>query len=176
MRRHRWLIISTPASTPPARPMSTSSTRSHSESISLSDFYLRFSEAIRTYHKRTRNDLFFHPFASLFQSCNDSTVALSLLQRHARVSLPPRFSDERLKSLFTPTLSGLYNISSGVHEGVLVIVDVYSFRTCILLNGVFFSGIQLITGESYLSCHWRLRVPRGFAFGNIAHELSPRRV
>ena len=135
--------------------MSTSSTRSRSDLISLSDFHLRFSEAIRTYHKRTKNDLLFHPLASLFQSCNDSTVALSLLQRHAQVSRPlaPRISDEQLKSLLSPTLSGLYNISLNGDEGVgLVIVDVYSFRTFISLNGVIFSGI--ITGESYLSCHW----------------------
>lgn len=91
---------------------------SRSPSISLSPFHLSFSEAIRTYHKRTKNDLLFHPLASLFQSCNDPAVALSLLQHHAQVSDQPRISDEQLKSLPIPTLTGLYAISSTSDEGV----------------------------------------------------------
>jgi hypothetical protein len=126
-------------------------TRSHS--TPPISFHSSFSEAIRTYHKRTKNDLLLHPLAPLFQSCNDPAVALSLLQRHAQVSHPPRISDEQLESLLIPTLIGLYAISSIGDEGDgLVIVNVCSFRTYILLNGGFFSGI--ISGESYLSCHW----------------------
>jgi hypothetical protein len=114
-----------------------------SPSISLSSFHLNFREAILTYNKRTKNDLLFHPLAPLFQSCNDPALALSLLQRHAQASPQNWISDEKLKTLLVPTLFGLYAISSGGSPGDagvgLVIVEVCSFRTCILLNGVFFN-------------------------------------
>ena len=102
-------------------------TRSHSLAVSLSSFHLSFSEAILKYNKLTKNDLFFHPLAPLFQSCNDPAVAVSLLQRHAQVFPQPRISDEQLKGLLNPTLIGLYAISSSDDEGVgLVSVDVCS--------------------------------------------------
>jgi hypothetical protein len=131
-----------PASTPPALPMSNPATIHRSPSISLSSFHLSFREAILTYNKRTKNDLLFHPLAPLFQSCNDPALALSLLQRHAQASPQSWISDEKLKTLLVPTLFGLYAISSGGSSGDagvgLVIVEVCSFITCILLNGVFF--------------------------------------
>lgn len=114
----------------PALPM-----RQHtrSPSTSLSTFHSDFSKAIREYHKRTNNDLLLHPLAPLFQSCNDPTVALFLLQRHAQaqVSDKHRISDEQLKSLLIPTLNGLYTISSnGIGDASvgLVIINVCSFR------------------------------------------------
>ena len=135
----------TPAGTPTplALPMPPRPVRSPSPSISLSSFHSSFHKAILTYNKRTNNDLLFHPLAPLSQSCNDPALALSLLQRHAQPTQvltpqPPRISDEQLKSLLTPTLIGLFAISTSDDEGVgLVIVDVCSFRTCILLNGIF---------------------------------------
>ena len=130
--------------------MPTSRPAARSSSMSLSSFHSTFREAILTYNKRTKNDLLFHPLAPLFQSCNDPAVALSLLQRHAQQSPQPRISDEQLKSMLTPTLNGLYAISSSDGEGVgLVLVDSYPIGRS--FNGVF-SGI--IAGESYLSCHW----------------------
>ena len=132
-----------------SRTMSTS--YASSSPISLSTFHLSFREAIRTYHKRTKNDLLLHPLAPLFQSCNDPVVALSLLQRHAQVSSRHRISNEQLKSLLTPTLIGLYAISSIGDEGVgIVIVELCSFMTCIYFRA--FLGI--ITREGYFSCYW----------------------
>ena len=123
----------------PSRPVRSSSC----PSISLSPFHLSFSKAILTYNKRTKNNLLFHPLASLFQSCSDPALALSLLQRHAQVFSQPRISDEQLKSLLNPTLIGLFVISSSYDEGVgLVIPDVCFFSTCILLNGIFFKGLS----------------------------------
>jgi hypothetical protein len=104
--------------------MSTRPALPPTPSVSLSNFHLNFREAILTYNKRTKNDLLFHPLAPLFQSCNDPTLALSLLQRHAQLSPQNRISDEQLKTLLIPTLIGLYAISSGSDEGVgLVIVE-----------------------------------------------------
>ena len=121
----------------PAMPITLRRPPTRSSSITLSPFHLIFRNAILTYNKRTKNDLLFHPLASLFQSCNDPAVAISLLQTHAQLSPQHRISDEQLKSLLTPILIGLYAISSSDGEGVgLVIVDVCSFRTCVFLNKV----------------------------------------
>jgi hypothetical protein len=143
---------STPASTPAAPlPMSAPRHPAPSPSVSPSPFRLNFNNAILKYNKRTNNDLRFHPLASLFQSCNDPALALSLLQRHAQVSPQPRIDDEQLKTLLYPTLIGLYAISLSDDEGVgLVIFDGCSFRTY-FIQGDF---LGIITGESYLSCHW----------------------
>jgi hypothetical protein len=92
-------------------------------SVSLSNFHQNFREAILTYNKRTKNDLLFHVLAPLFQSCNDPTLALSLLQRHAQESTPNRISDEELKTTLLPTLIGLYAISTGSDESVGLVID-----------------------------------------------------
>ncbi|KAH9989544.1 hypothetical protein BJV77DRAFT_963822 [Russula vinacea] len=76
---------------------------------------------MRTYRRRTKNDLVFHPLAAVFQSCNDPGVALSVFQRAAH---RPRINDEDLKKLLGPTLTGLYSLSPNLKDGVgLVIVD-----------------------------------------------------
>jgi hypothetical protein len=139
-----------PKTVPLALPMPMSSTPSPPP-ITLSAFHLKFSEAVRAYNKRTKNDLLFHPLAPVFQSCNDPAVALSVLQRTAQLSHRPGVSYEYLKSLLSPTLIGLYAISSSVEEGVgLVIVDSCSFRTCTLIK-FFYSGI--ITREIHFGCN-----------------------
>lgn len=127
---------------------------SRSPSASLSKFHLSFREAILAYNKRTKNDIHFDPLAPLFQSCNDPTLALSLLQRHAQASPQNRISDEQLRTLLIPTLIGLYTISSGGDEGIgLVIVELFSCRRVFYSTEVFFL-IGTITGESHLSCYW----------------------
>ena len=99
--------------------------------IALSAFHLKFSEAVRAYNKRTKNDLLSHPLATVFQSCNDPAVALSVLQRSVQVSHRPGVGYEHLKSIVNPTLIGLYAISSSVEEGVgLVIVNSSASKAC----------------------------------------------
>jgi hypothetical protein len=91
---------------------------------------------MRTYSRRTKNDLVFHPLAAMFQSCNDPGVALSVFQHAAH---RPQINDEGLKELLSSTLIGLYAISPSVEEGVgLVIVVSCSFRRYTL---TFISGI-----------------------------------
>ena len=81
---------------------------------------------MRTYSRRTKIDLVFHPLAAVFQSCNDPGVALFLFQRSAH---RPWINDESLKDLLSLTFIGLYSLSPSVKEGVgLVIVDSCSFR------------------------------------------------
>jgi hypothetical protein len=111
--------------------------------IALSNFHSKFSEAVRSYNNRTKNDLLFHPLAPVFQSCNDPAVALSVLQRVSH-----RSSDEHLKSLLSPTLIGLYSISLSVEEGVgLVIVGSFSFRTCTLIKNI---SLQILSPEKVI--------------------------
>ena len=102
---------------------------------------------MRTYSRRTKIDLVFHPLAAVFQSCNDPGVALSVFQHAAH---RPRINDEGFKDLLSSTLTGLYAISPSVKEGVgLVIVDSCSFRRRTL---TFTLGT--ITRESHLGCYW----------------------
>ena len=61
----------------------------------------------------------------------DPAVALSVLQRSVQVSHRPGVGYEHLKSIVSPTLIGLYAISSSVEEGVgLVIVNPCSSKVC----------------------------------------------
>ena len=102
---------------------------------------------MRTYSRRIKIDLVFHPLAAVFQSCNDPGVALSVFQ-HA--THRPRINDEGFKDLLSSTLTGLYAISPSVKEGVgLVIIDSCSFRRRTL---TFTLGT--ITRESHLGCYW----------------------
>ena len=136
---------STPSLSPP--PTLSKPGSSTPPPIALSAFHSKFSDAMRTYSRRTKIDLVFHPLAAVFQSCNDPGVALSLFQRSAH---RPRINDESLKDLLSPTFIGLYSLSPSVKEGVgLVIVDSCSFRRRTLSL-----SLGIITRESHLGCHW----------------------
>lgn len=118
-------------------------------SVGLPTFQLTFNKAMRAYKKRTKIDIHLDPLAFVFQSCNDSAAALSVLQQQAQVQ---SWSDnEGLMSSLRPSVDKLYLISSCIEPGVGLVTIIDACSTYVLQTILLFLGI--ITCESHYGCH-----------------------
>jgi len=94
--------------------------------IAPSNFQLTFSDALRTYKRRTREDLLLHPLAARLQMCNSPRAALSVLQDQAKPFGHSQSSEEGLTRWLGPTVNVLYSLSISVEEDIgLVSIGVW---------------------------------------------------
>ena len=84
-----------------------------------SGFQSSFSGALRSYKKRTREDLLLHPLAAKLQSCNSPRAALSVLQEQSPSG------EESLTEWLGSTIHVLYSLSSSLGEGVGLVNILY---------------------------------------------------
>ena len=97
--------------------------------ISPSTFHLTFSKALRTYKKRTKIDILLDALAFVFQSCNTSAAALSVLKQQVQVQ--SWSDDEGLMTSLSPSVDSLYSISSCIEPGAgLVTTHRRLFNVC----------------------------------------------
>ncbi|KAI9436578.1 hypothetical protein H4582DRAFT_399587 [Lactarius indigo] len=93
-------------SQPPSTPTSSSNFRSI------------FSAALKSYEKKTKNDLLAHPLAARLQACNSPGDILVVLQDEVKEFDQSRSADERLLRWLNPTINVLYTFSATLGEGV----------------------------------------------------------
>lgn len=90
---------------------------SHSHlSPTSSNFQLIFNNALKTYNKRTGNDLLNHPLTSQLQGCDTPSAILAVLQQQVDQS---RNSDDRWTRWLSPTVHVINTYSTSTTlEGV----------------------------------------------------------
>ena len=96
--------------------------------IPPSKFQSTFGNALCAYKKRTGQDLLLHPLAATLQPCYSPDAILSVLQEQALAVDRFCSGDEKLSTLFGPTIGVLYFLSSNVGDVGLVIIGGCSFR------------------------------------------------
>jgi hypothetical protein len=80
-----------------------------------SNFQLIFDNALKTYKKRTRNDLPTHPLAGRFEACDSASGFLSVLQEHVQeLNLSQSINTKWLD----PTVNVLHTFSETLGESV----------------------------------------------------------
>ena len=98
-----------------------------SQSTSRSKFDAIFNAALRSYKKKTGNDITSHPIATELQSCNSSDAVLAILRRQISMPDQSQNSDEELANCLIPTVNVLYTLSNTLGEAVgLVIITMSS--------------------------------------------------
>jgi hypothetical protein len=114
-----------PVSLIPTSPMSPP----FPPAMAASAFQSSFSYALRSYKKRTREDLLLHPLAARLQSCNSPGDALSVLQEQAQAFDQSPSGEERLTEWLGSTVNVLCSLSSSLGDGVgLVIILCFPFN------------------------------------------------
>jgi hypothetical protein len=73
----------------------TTSSFSPHRLTSSPNFQLMFHNALKSYEKRTKNDLVAHPLAAQLQACDSPGAILIVLQQQVRELDQPRTTDER---------------------------------------------------------------------------------
>jgi hypothetical protein len=115
---HHQLSLSSPRSIMSADP---------STSTSNSNFASIFNAALKTYERKTKNDLTKHPLLPSLQSCDSPEAILTVL----REQIPAAFNqsqngDDGLTKWVSPTVSVLYAFSATVGQGVgLVRIEIF---------------------------------------------------
>jgi hypothetical protein len=94
----------------------TSPLMSHNHSSSTSsNFQPIFDNALKTYKKRTKNDLLKHPLADRLQACNSPSSILTVLQEQVQELNESQRSNTKW---LDPTVNVLYTFSETLGEGV----------------------------------------------------------
>jgi hypothetical protein len=93
-----------------------------STSTSNSNFASIFNAALKSYERKTKNDLTKHPLLPSLQSCDSPEAILAVL----REQIPAAFNqsqngDDRLTKWVSPTVNVLYAFSATVGQGVGVV-------------------------------------------------------
>ena len=92
---------------------------------SSTNFQLIFSNALKTYEKRTKKDLLSHPLAVELQDCNSPSAILALIHQQVQGLDRSQSNDDRLTKWLDPTVNVLQTLSDTLEEGVSLV----SFRT-----------------------------------------------
>ena len=88
---------------------------------SSSNFQVVFDNALKTYQKRTKNDLLTHPLAACLQDCNSPTSILQVLQQQVQELNQSQRRNERYTRWLDPTVKVLYAFSDTLGEGVTLV-------------------------------------------------------
>src|ERR1700730_3235016 len=101
-------------------PLPSSSLMSYTRSAttSSSNFQLIINSALKTYEKRTKNDLLAHPLAAQLQACDSPTRILTVLQQQVQEHDQSQTRHETLTGWLDPTVNVLYAFSATLGEGV----------------------------------------------------------
>ncbi|KAH9059079.1 hypothetical protein EDB87DRAFT_827858 [Lactarius vividus] len=97
-------LLATMAQTPP--------------SASTSNFEAIFRASLKTYKKKTKNDLLAHPLMAQLQACNSPTDILAVLHTQVQQFEQSTSGDDRLTRWLIPTVNVLYAFSAALGEGV----------------------------------------------------------
>ncbi|KAH9958757.1 hypothetical protein BC827DRAFT_1156674 [Russula dissimulans] len=117
--------------------------------IAVSAFQSSFSYALRSYKKRTREDLLLHPLAARLQSCDSPRAALSVLHEQAQAFDQSPSGEERLTEWLGSTVNVLYSLSSSLGEGVGLVLS--PAKVIFVGIGVLFSVTQAVhSGQDVL--------------------------
>ncbi|KAH9069562.1 hypothetical protein EDB83DRAFT_2314276 [Lactarius deliciosus] len=100
----------------PQAPATTPSESSSIESI--------FDAALKSYKKKTKNDLKNHDLFKQLEACDSPAAILAVFQA-ARFDFSPTASDDRLNKWLVPTINVLYAFSGALGEGV-ALVNIHS--------------------------------------------------
>jgi hypothetical protein len=112
------------------------------------NFRSTFSDALRAYKKRTREDLFFHPLAARMQSCDSASAILYVLQEQVR-------NDEKWTDWLSPVVNAVHTLSLSLGEDVgLVMIQL--LMTILSVRGIHLPFPGPIACENNLFCHWCL--------------------
>ena len=95
--------------------------QSHHAVPSSHTFQLIFNNALKTYERRTKNDLLSHPLMSQLQVCQSSGSILAILQQQGQGPNQSQTSDERLTKWLDPTVNVLHAFSETIGEGVSLV-------------------------------------------------------
>jgi hypothetical protein len=102
------LVAFTPMSH--ALPQTTASSSSHFQQI--------FNSALKSYEKRTKNDLRAHPLAAQLQACDSPNAILAVLHTQVEGLNQSRNTDDRWTKWLHPTVNVLFAFSATLGEGV----------------------------------------------------------
>jgi hypothetical protein len=119
-------------------PTTTSSSSSNSQLI--------INDALKTYRKRTKNDLRDHPLAAQLQTCDSPSAILSVLQQQVQGLDQSRSDDERWTKWLDPTVQVLYTFSNILGAGVGLV----SLTTCSFLRSALIFMSQLFSPASVI--------------------------
>ena len=98
-----------------------------SSSTSRSNLDTIFNGALRTYKKKTGNDITSHPLATELQSCDSPDAILAVLRKQIPTLDQSQNGDETFAKFLIPTVDVLYTLSNTLGEGVgLVIIMISS--------------------------------------------------
>ena len=93
----------------------------HPAPSSSSSFQLILNNALKTYQRRTKKDLFSHPLASQLQSCKSPSNILIVLQQQVQELNQAQSSDERFTKWLDPTVNVLFTLSETLGVGVSLV-------------------------------------------------------
>ena len=89
---------------------------SHTHPTSTSsNFKLIFDNALKSYQKRTKNDLFSHPLADRIEACDSASSILTVLQEQVQELNESRHNNTKW---LDPTVNVLHAFSETLGEGV----------------------------------------------------------
>src|SRR6266566_3880692 len=88
---------------------------------SSTNFQLIFNNALKTYEKRTKNDLLAHPLAAELQNCNSPSAILDVLHQQVQGLDQLQSSDDRWTKWLGPTVNVLHTLSETLGEGVSLV-------------------------------------------------------
>ena len=81
---------------------------------SSSNFQLLINNALKLYHKQTKNDILLHPLAAQLQTCDSPSDILAILQQQVQGIDQSRSSDDRWTKWLDPTIHVLLTFSRTV--------------------------------------------------------------
>jgi hypothetical protein len=128
--------------------MSTSNQISSGSSTS-SNFTPIFNAAVAEYKKRTKQDLYTHPFAAAFNACNTPDTILDVFRGQAQAFDKFREGDDKLMRCLNPTVQVLSTLSATLGEGIGLVRT--SFLPCIFPQLLYISHFHLLRRFSPVS-------------------------
>ena len=95
-------------------------------STAHSNFASIFNAALKSYKRKTKEDLTSHPILPRLQSCDSSEAILAVLRDQIPEFDQSQNRDDRLTKWVSPTVNVLYAFSATVGQGVgLVRIEIF---------------------------------------------------
>ena len=110
-----------------------------------------FDIALKSYKKKTKNDLKNHDLFKQLEACDSPAAILAVFQA-ARFDFSPTASDDRFKKWLVPTINVLYAFSGTLSEGVALVNidssvsehDLMSIRQVFSPAKLVFAGVGVL--------------------------------
>src|SRR6201996_7530565 len=85
---------------------------------SSSNFQAILYSSLKTYEKKTKQDILTHPLMAQLQTCNSPTDILTVLRTQIQQFEQSTSDDDKLTRWLNPTVNVLYAFSSALGAGV----------------------------------------------------------